>query len=67
MTHFSRLTASGVISNGVFTNNDFILQSPDLQATGHGAINLVDQQLKYNLMVKAQEKFQKKVTACQRH
>ncbi len=59
VTHFSRLTASGVISNGVFTNNDFILQSPDLQATGHGAINLVDQQLKYNLMVKAQGKISK--------
>lgn len=59
VTHFSRLTASGVISNGAFTNNDFILQSPDLQATGHGAINLVNQQLKYNLMVKAQGKIAK--------
>ena len=59
VTHFSRLTASGIISNGLFTNHDFILQSPDLQAKGNGTINLLDQQLQYYLMVDAQGKIAK--------
>lgn len=55
-THFSKLTASGVIKDGLFTNNSFIVESPDLQATGAGILNLVTQQLKYQLSVKAQGK-----------
>lgn len=56
VTHFSQLTASGAINQGLFTNNDFILQSPDLQATGAGAINLINKQINYRLQVKAQGK-----------
>jgi uncharacterized protein involved in outer membrane biogenesis len=56
VTHFSKLAASGNIKEGVFYNDDFILESPDLQAAGNGKVNLVDQQIKYHLQVKAQGK-----------
>lgn len=56
VTHFSELNASGVIKNGLFTNNDFILQSPDLQAKGAGTVNMINKQINYQLAVKAQGK-----------
>lgn len=57
VTHFTQLTASGVINQGLFTNNDFLLQAPELQATGGGTVNLVDEQINYRVSVKVQGKF----------
>ncbi len=56
LTHFTQLTASGTIKNGLFTNRDFVLQSPDLQATGAGTINMIDQEIKYAVSVRVQGK-----------
>lgn len=54
VTHFFRLTASGTIQNGIFNNQNLLLKSPDLQATGAGAINLADKQVHYDLLVEVQ-------------
>ncbi|MBS0350380.1 MAG: AsmA-like C-terminal region-containing protein [Proteobacteria bacterium] len=55
-THFSQITASGDIKNGLLTNNDFILQSKDLQASGKGTVNLANKQINYQVKVKGQAK-----------
>jgi uncharacterized protein involved in outer membrane biogenesis len=55
-TPFSQITASGVIKNGLLTNNDFILQSKDLQANGAGTVNLANKQVNYTVKVKGQAK-----------
>ncbi len=52
-THFSQLTASGIIENDLFTNPDLNLQSNFLQANGKGSINFASNQLDYILKVDA--------------
>lgn len=49
-TDFGTLSASWVIQNGIITNNDLLLQAPQLQANGKGTINLILQQLNYQIM-----------------
>lgn len=53
---FSHLGGTGKINQGVLTNNDFIFASPDIQASGNGTLNLVNQQVNYQLLIKAQGK-----------
>lgn len=52
-THFSQLTGTGVIKQGVLTNNDLMLVSPNLQVNGVGTINLLSQEMNYNATIKA--------------
>jgi uncharacterized protein involved in outer membrane biogenesis len=56
LLHFSHLGGTGKINHGLLTNNDFIFTSPDLQASGNGTLNLVNQQINYQLLIKAQGK-----------
>lgn len=48
-TPFGALTGSAKINNGLLTNNDLSLQSPALQVTGKGTVNLVNQQVHYQM------------------
>ncbi len=50
-TDFSQITGSGVIKNGVLSNNDLQALSPFLRVTGEGAINLVSEMLDYTATV----------------
>jgi AsmA protein len=52
VTNFGNLTGTAVISNGVVTNNDLALVSPRFDSKGQGTLNLVSQQINYNLQVK---------------
>jgi len=46
-TDFGNLTGTFTITNGVFSNNDLILKSSQLYATGAGTADLVKQQINY--------------------
>jgi AsmA protein len=46
-TDFSELSGSGVIKQGVLTNNDLLAKSPYLRVTGSGRVNLVAENLDY--------------------
>ncbi len=50
-TDFSQITASGVIKNGVLSNNDLKALSPFLRVTGGGVVNLVKEMLDYTAEV----------------
>jgi AsmA protein len=52
VTNFGNLTGTAVITNGVVTNNDLALVSPRFDSKGQGTLNLVSQQISYNLQVK---------------
>lgn len=48
-TDFGNLTGTFTISNGMLRNNDLLLKSINLQATGSGTADLVNQQINYQL------------------
>ncbi len=50
-TVFNSLTGTVHITNGVAHNNDLVLNSPTLAATGSGSANLVAQNMDYTLRV----------------
>ncbi len=50
-TAFSRLTGTVRVVNGVAHNNNLVLDSPALAATGSGSANLIAQSLDYTLRV----------------
>lgn len=50
-TGFAALNATGVISNGVFTNNDLLAQSDLMKVTGKGTADLATQKIDYLLTV----------------
>ncbi len=50
-THFSVLSASGVIAKGVVTNNDLQMIAPVLQVKGNGSVNLPAASLDYRVMI----------------
>ncbi len=52
VTNFGNLTGTAVIKGGVVTNNDLSLVSPRFDSKGQGTLNLVSQQINYNLQVK---------------
>ena len=54
-TPFGSLTASGTIHNGVISNNDLLLDSPRFTTKGQGTINLVSQDINYNLETVAKD------------
>ncbi len=49
-TSFGNLTGTMQINDGIATNNDLLLRSPQLQATGKGTINLPAKYLDYQLL-----------------
>ncbi len=48
-TDFTELSGSGVITNGVLDNRDLLAKSPYLRVNGAGKVNLVSEQLDYDL------------------
>jgi AsmA protein len=50
-TAFAALTGSGVITNGVFHNNDLVAESELLKATGKGTVDLVNERIDYLLTI----------------
>ena len=50
-TGFATLTASGKLTNGVFTNNDLLMESDLMKVTGKGTVDLVNEQIDYLLTV----------------
>ncbi len=50
-TSFANLTASGVITNGVFKNDDLQAQSELMEVTGKGTVNLNTEQIDYLLTI----------------
>ena len=39
-TRFSSMTASGVVTDGIFSNNDLVAELPFMQVTGRGSVDL---------------------------
>jgi AsmA protein len=52
-TNFTTLTGTIVIANGIANNNDLLLQSTALKATGQGSANLINQSIDYGLKATA--------------
>lgn len=50
-TEFSVVTATGIITDGVFQNNDFLAELPFLRLTGAGRVDLVSTEVDYGLQV----------------
>ena len=50
-TTFTRLTASGVLQNGVFRNDDLLAESELMRVTGAGTVDLVSERIDYLLTV----------------
>lgn len=50
-TTFTRLTASGVLTNGVLRNEDLQAESEVMRVTGKGTVDLVSEQIDYLLTV----------------
>lgn len=50
-TTFARLTASGVLQNGVFRNEDLKAESELMRVTGEGTVDLVNEQIDYLLTI----------------
>ncbi|MDE2090154.1 MAG: AsmA family protein, partial [Gammaproteobacteria bacterium] len=48
-TDFSRLSGSATVIHGLIRNQDLLLESPSLRATGAGTVNLVNDQIDYLL------------------
>ncbi|NOQ45358.1 MAG: AsmA family protein [Desulfobulbaceae bacterium] len=50
-TGFATLTASGILTNGVFKNDDLLAESDLMKVTGKGSVDLVNEQINYLLTV----------------
>jgi AsmA protein len=48
-TDFSTFQGSGVFNNGVFTNNDLLVQASNFKITGNGVANLVTETMNYHV------------------
>lgn len=48
-TEFGQFSGTGTFQNGVFNNNDLLLQSSEIKITGNGTANLVTTGLNYHL------------------
>lgn len=48
-TQFSEVSASGPVSNGVFTNDDLLAELPFMKITGNGTVNFVEGTVDYRM------------------
>ena len=48
-TPFSKVSATGVVTNGVMRNDDFLAELPFMQLSGKGNVNLVSTEIDYSL------------------
>ena len=51
-TEFTSVTATGFVTDGVFTNNDFLAELPFLQLNGKGLVDLNTSEVDYSLEVR---------------
>ena len=51
-TEFTSVTATGVVIDGVFTNDDFLAELPFLQLTGGGQVNITSNEVDYTMQVR---------------
>jgi len=51
-TEFSEVKATGVVTDGIFTNNDFVAELPFLQLTGAGMVDLNTTEIDYAMEVR---------------
>ena len=51
-TEFSTVTATGVVTKGIFENDDFLAELPFLQLTGRGMVDLTSTEVDYALNVR---------------
>jgi AsmA protein len=55
-TRFSEVSASGPVTDGVFSNNDLLAELPFMRVTGNGAVNFVAATVDYRMNVSVLEK-----------
>lgn len=55
-TRFSEVSATGVVTNGIMRNDDFIALLPFMRLTGRGTVNLPEATLDYSLTGRLVEK-----------
>ena len=55
-TRFSEISASGPVINGVFANEDLLVELPFMQLTGEGSVNLVAATLDYRMSAQVFDK-----------
>jgi len=55
-TRFSELSASGPVSDGVFSNNDLLAELPFMRITGGGTVDLVAASVDYRMSASVLEK-----------
>jgi AsmA protein len=48
-TEFAVFSGTGMIQNGVFTNNDLLIESPRFKVTGQGNVSFVSEKINYHL------------------
>ncbi|MGI9260636.1 MAG: AsmA family protein [Woeseiaceae bacterium] len=51
-TEFSEIMATGIVTDGVFTNDDFVAELPFLQLNGAGIVDLNSNEVDYSLEVR---------------
>lgn len=54
-TEFTAITASGVVTDGVFRNEDLVAQLPFLRVTGNGTVDLGTRELDYSVQARILE------------
>ncbi|RLA32658.1 MAG: hypothetical protein DRR11_07660 [Gammaproteobacteria bacterium] len=54
-TEFSTVRASGVVTDGIFENNDLLAELPFLQLTGSGIVDLPAAQINYSVQARVLE------------
>jgi AsmA protein len=55
-TKFSSMTASGIVTDGVFRNNDLVADLPFMRVTGKGSVNLPAASLDYRMTARVLER-----------
>ncbi len=55
-TKFSAVKATGVVTDGIFENNDFVAELPFLQLTGNGKVDLNTTEVDYAMQVRVFER-----------
>jgi AsmA protein len=55
-TRLSEVSASGPVTDGVFSNNDLLAELPFMRVTGNGAVNFVAATVDYRMAVSVLEK-----------
>lgn len=55
-TEFTSISATGQVNNGIFTNNDLLVEMPFLRVTGTGNINLGKRVVDYSVQARVLEK-----------